>query len=281
MQYLILGVVFLLMISVGMSLKFASVISRWKQISWGAWMRLLTATFLIPPTLALLFAHLFHLSLGETAGLFLVGVAPGAPLLTRNMARRGFDMHLAASYQVWSALMVPVMIPIVVMAAGKLYGRDIWIPPIHLVKQIVIKQFFPLSVGMLFTWLAPRASQRAQPVLNASGNILFALAIVLILFKLGPSLKHLTLLTPIAAFLLALGSMAAISLVGINNALVQQTFTICNANRHVGLALLLSNQYVHSRNALPAVVCYALIVPFIVLVYAKYHATPKMIATTE
>jgi hypothetical protein len=45
-------------------------------------------------------ANLFRLALGETAGLFTVGVAPGAPLLTRNLARKGFDMHLAASYQV-------------------------------------------------------------------------------------------------------------------------------------------------------------------------------------
>ena len=109
----------------------------------------------IPPALALLFANLFRLTPGETAGLFMVGVAPGAPLLTRNLARRGFDMHMAASYQVWAALMVPVMIPIVVAAAGKLYGRDIWIPPAALLKQIVLKQFLPLSVGMGIAGVAP------------------------------------------------------------------------------------------------------------------------------
>lgn len=275
MQYLIPSVVSLLMISVGMSLKLTTMISRWRQISWGAWLRLLTATFLIPPALSLLLAHLFRLSPGETAGLFLVGVAPGAPLLTRNMARRGFDMHLAASYQVWAGLMVPVMLPIVVMAAGKLYGRDIWIPPIHLLKQIAVKQFLPLSVGMLFAWFAPKASQWTQPIMNVSGNILFTLTIIVILVKLGPSLKNLTVLTPVAAFLLAIGSMAAILLVRIKDALVQQTFAICNANRHVGLALLLSSQYVRSRNAFPAVVCYALIIPVIVVVYAKYFSASR------
>lgn len=275
MQYLVPSVVSLLMISVGMSLSLTQVISRWKQISWVVWLRLLMATFLVPPAIALLFAHLFRLPLGETAGLFMVGVAPGVPLLARNMARRGFDMHLAASYQVWAALMAPVMIPIAVMAAGKLYGRDIWIPPAHLVQQIVVKQFLPLSIGMVFAWSAPKTSQRAQPILNVTGNVLFTVTIIVILFKLGPALKDVAPLTPVAALLLAAGSMAAILLVRINDTLVRKTFAICNANRHVGLALLLSSQYVHARNALAAVVCYALLIPFIVLVYAKYHVAQK------
>ena len=120
MQYLLPGAVFLLMVSVGMSLKLTEVVGHWRRLDWFTWSSLATATFIIPPALALLVANLFRLTLGETAGLFMVGVAPGAPLLTRNLARKGFDMHLAASYQVWAALMVPVMIPIVVAVAGKL-----------------------------------------------------------------------------------------------------------------------------------------------------------------
>jgi len=63
---------------------------------------LLLATFIVPPAVALLLARILPLNLSETAGLFMVAAAPGAPLLTRNLARRGFDMHLAASYQVWA-----------------------------------------------------------------------------------------------------------------------------------------------------------------------------------
>jgi hypothetical protein len=48
------------------------------------------------------------------AGLFRVGAAPGAPLMTRNIANRGFDMQLAAAYQVWGGLLTPVMLPVVV-----------------------------------------------------------------------------------------------------------------------------------------------------------------------
>jgi BASS family bile acid:Na+ symporter len=240
-----------------------------------------TATFLIPPAIALLVANLFHLTRGEMVGLFMVGAAPGAPLLTRNMARKGFDMHLAASYQVWAALMIPIMIPIVVIVAAKLYGRNIWIPPTSLFQQIVYKQLLPLAVGMAIAWLIPQLAQRFQPVLNMLGNLLFTGLIAVVLFKMGPALKDVTPLVPVAVLLLAAGSMGAILLVRLNDTLIRQTFAICNANRHVGLALLLSNQYVQARNALPVVACYALLIPFIVIAYAKYYSGQKQFAVTE
>jgi predicted Na+-dependent transporter len=195
------------------------------------------------------------------------------------LARKGFDMHMAASYQVWAALMVPVMIPIVVAAAGKLYGRDIWIPPTVLLKQIALKQFLPLAVGMAIAWFAPKTSLRSQPVLNVLGNVLFTAMVAVVLFKMGPALKAVTPLVPVAALLLAVGSMATIlSFPG--NALVKQTFAICNANRHVGLALLLSGQYIHARNALPTVACYALLAPLVMFAYARYHRTRRGSAAT-
>ena len=180
MPYLLPAAVFLLMVSVGMSLKLTEVIAHWRRLDWVAWLCLVTATFIVPPSLALLVANLFRLTRGETIGLFMVGVAPGAPLLTRNLARKGFDMQMAASYQVWAALMIPVMIPIVVAVAGKLYGRNIWIPLAALLKQIALKQFAPLSVGMVIAWFAPKISQRSQPTVNVLGNVLFTVLIVLV-----------------------------------------------------------------------------------------------------
>jgi predicted Na+-dependent transporter len=255
------------MVSVGMSLKLTEVVAHWRRMNWYMWVSLLVATFIVPPALALLVANLFHLTLGATAGLFLVGVAPGAPLLTRNLARRGFEMNMAASYQVWAALMVPVMIPILVAAAGKLYGRDIWIPPVALLKQIVLKQFLPLSVGMVI-WVAPKSS-RLQPVLNVVGNAVLTVMIVLVLFKMRGELESITPLMPVAALLLAVGSIAAILSFRFNSARVKETFSICNANRHVGLALLLSGQYLHARQALPAVACHALAAPLIMFAYVR------------
>ena len=278
MSYLLPSAVFLLMVSVGMSLNLTEVAANWRRLNWSAWLRLLFATFIVPPTLALLGATLFHLTLAETAGLFLVGAAPGAPLLTRNMARKGFDMHLAASYQLWAALMIPVMIPLLVAVAGKLYNRDIWIPPADLLWEIGEKQFLPLALGMVIAWFAPLFAKKAQPALNVIGNVVLTVMILLILVKTGSALKAISPMVPLAALLIAVGSIAVIRIVEFTDPLVQQTFAICNANRHVGLALLLSGQYLHARQALPVVGCYALIAPLVMFAYVKLYPVPSPLA---
>ena len=271
MSYLLPSAVFLLVVSVGMSLNFRDVAANWRRLNWSAWVRLLFATFIVPPTLALLGAKMFHLTLGETAGLFLVGVTPGAPLLTRTMTRKGFDTHLAASYQLWAALMIPVMIPLLVAIAGKLYNRDIWIPPTALLREIGEKQFLPLAIGMVSASFAPGFARKAQPILNVLGNVVLTVIIVLMIIKTGSTLKAFSPLIPLAALLIAVGSIAVIRIIEFSDPLVQQTFAICNANRHVGLALLLSGQYLHARQALPVVACYAIIAPLVMFAYVKIY----------
>jgi len=271
MNYILPSAVFMLMVSVGMSLKLSEVSTCWRRLSWSAWFQILLATFIVPPTIALLGATVFHLTLAETAGLFLVGVAPGAPLLTRNMARKGFDMHMAASYQLWAALMVPIMIPTLVALAGKLYNRDIWIPPTVLLLEIAEKQFLPLAVGMVTAWAIPQFAKKTQPVLNVLGNVVLIVMIVLVFIKTGATLKAISPLVPLAALLIALSSIIAMRISEFSDPLVKQTFAICNANRHVGLALLLSGQYLHAQKALPAIVCYALIAPVVMIAYVKLY----------
>ncbi|HET6206671.1 MAG TPA: hypothetical protein VFD98_07670 [Terracidiphilus sp.] len=271
MKYLIPGVVGMLMVSVGMSLSLTELAATLRRLTWLAWVRMLLATFILPAALSLVLARLFHLTKPELAGIFLVGVAPGAPLLTRNLAKKGFDMHMAASYQVWAALMIPIMIPIVVATAAKLYNRDIWISPLELVVQVAEKQLLPLALGMLIARAAPAGSQRWQPTLNTLGNIFLTVVLGLALFKLGSALKAITPLLPVVCLLLALGCIAAVWLMRLTDPIVVETFAISNANRHVGLAVLLSGEYIHSQQAVPPIACYALLAPLVMIVYARLY----------
>ena len=155
MKLILPSAVFLLMMSIGMSLRYGKILAAYRRITWPVWTRLVLATFIIPPAIALLLPHIFPLSLPEMAGLFMVAVAPGAPLMTRNIAKKGFDMHLAAGYQLWGALLTPIVIPLVVFGAAKLYDRTIWIPPRELLLDIAEKQFLPLLLGMALAYLLP------------------------------------------------------------------------------------------------------------------------------
>lgn len=204
----------------------------------------------------------------------MVAVVPGAPLMSRNIARRGFDMHLAASYQVWGACLTPVMIPLVVFLTGKLYDRDVWISPLMLIEQIVTKQFVPVLLGMLLTRLVPQRSKRLAGALNLIGNIVLVLVILVAMIKAAPLLLQLnvwevTVWLPIAALLLAIVCVAAIRALFRANLVTERTLAICNANRFVGLALLLTGQSLHRNDALPAVACYALVVALATILYPR------------
>jgi BASS family bile acid:Na+ symporter len=261
--------VLLLMVSVGMGLDLSQLLGESRRLGAWAWLRLLLFTFVVPPAIALLLARLFGFGAGETAGLFLVGAAPGAPLLTRNIARKGFDRHLAASYQVWSALLTPLAVPVVVWAAARLYDRDVWIPPLALLAQVARQQLLPLAGGMALMALAPGFSRRVERPLNVAGNALLVAGFAVVLVAVGPALARASPWVPVAAALLAVASMATVRLLLQVDDLTEQTLAICNANRHVGLALLISGRYLHAEHAVPAVASYALIAPLLMALYAR------------
>jgi BASS family bile acid:Na+ symporter len=232
-------------------------------------LRLLIATFIVPPAVVLLMARLVPLDMGELVGLFMLGVIPGAPLMSRNAAKKGFDLQLAASYQVWGAILTPVIIPLVVFAAAKLYDRTVWIPPRMLLLQIAENQFLPLLIGLALVYFATSFARKIQPAVTATGNLLLLLIIVALLWAMRHALAAITPWVAVVAVILAVCSIAAIPLLLRADPEVNKTLALCNANRHVGLALLLAGDYLHARNALPAIACYAIVGPLSMFLYAR------------
>ncbi len=265
MKLLLPAAVFVLMMSVGMSLRLPELVENWGRHTWSGWLRLVLATFILPPVAALILARIFPLTLPQIGGLFLVAATPGAPLLTRNLARRGFDMNLAASYQVWCAVMTPIVIPVVVYFSAKLYNRNIWIPPRVVALQILEKELVPLLVGVMLVHFAPVFSHKAQRALNLLGNATLTLVLVFMLWKLGPELKLVTIWIIVSCLLVLVTSVGSMHLLMRTSAVDVRTLAVSNANRHVGLALLLSGQYMHAAAALPVVACYAIIVALLLI----------------
>jgi bile acid:Na+ symporter, BASS family len=269
MKLLLPIAVFLLMVSIGMSLRIPDLIARWKRLRGWRWLPLLVATFLVPPAVALLTFRLLPLDFGEAVGLFMLGVVPGAPLTTRNVAKKGFDMQLAASYQVWAALLMPIMIPLVVYCSAKLYDREVWIPPGLLFKNIAENQFLPLLIGLALMYFVPRFAGRIQPAITITGNVLLAIMIVAVLWSMRAALAEITPWVIVACLILAACCMLAVALLVPGDAEVKKTLALCNSNRHIGLALLLAGDYLKARHAIPVIACYALAAPVIMILFAR------------
>ena len=275
MKYLLQAAVLLLMLAVGISLRPGQIWNNWRRLTPSKWARLIAVTFLLPPTLALALGNLLMLGGSATAGLFLIGAVPGAPLMTRGAAQRGFDVQMAASYQVWSGLLTPVIVPLLVATAGWLYGRNIWVPPIELLSVIARQQFLPLLVGMGLVWLAPAFSTRLQRGLVPIGNVIILVVLVSVLYKMGPALKQVSLWLGAAALLLAIGCLFGALLILGERSRTIQTLSVCNANRHIGLALLLSGQQMQDNRPVPAIAAYAIAALLVMGVYGKLVSDVK------
>lgn len=272
MKYLPLIAVLLLMVATGMSLDRAQFIAKWRSLTPADWAKLLLATFIIPPALALVLGSVLPIGMPAMIGLFLIAVAPGAPLMTRNVAKRGFDLQLAASYQVWGALLAPIVIPLLVAGAASLYGRDIWISPLEVLVVVAKQQFAPLLVGMALMHFAPGFSAKLRQPLNVVGNVVLTVALIALLWKLGPALATVSPWLAVAVLTLAAGCIASVRVL-IPSA---PTLAVSNVNRHVGLALLLSGtHFQNASRAIPALAAYALAAPLMMALYVRcFHRTP-------
>ena len=178
MKLLVPSTVLLLMVSVGMSLNWTQFVANWRRLTLATWGKLLVATFIIPPILALALGSLLPLDRGTLIGLFLIAVAPG-------------------------------------------------------------------------------------------GNALLMVTLIVLLVKMRPALTEVSPWLIIAVLLLAVGCIAASFAIVTGGTVITKTLVVCNVNRHVGLALLLSGAYFRNQKALPAIAAYALAAQFMIWLYAK------------
>jgi predicted Na+-dependent transporter len=135
--------------------------------------------------------------------------------------------------------------------------------------QIITKEFVPLLVGMALMQVAPAFSKKAQQAINLIGNAVLILVFALLLWKMRHQLMAVTPWVVAAVVLLLISSIAVMHLLARGDAVTVRTFAVSNANRHVGLALLISGRYMHSFEALPVVACYALAVAVLMAIAPK------------
>ncbi len=71
----------------------------------------------------------------------------------------------------------------------------------------------------------------------------------------------------VAVLLFAVGCIAVSFAILTGVTVMTKTLVVCNVNRHVGLALLLSGTYFRHQKALPAIAAYALAAQFMIWLY--------------
>ena len=150
---------------------------------------------------------MLNLGPGGERGPYLVtqtGVSPNDPLAKERMFvlrpdGRWVDFNAyvcqgkpEAMDEIVFSTTTEIMIPLLVGAAGWVYGRNIWVSPFKVLAVIAQQQFLPLLIGVALMYFAPAFSTKIRSPLNLIGNALLMVTLIVLLVKMGPALTEVS-----------------------------------------------------------------------------------------
>jgi predicted Na+-dependent transporter len=233
-------------------------------------MRSLLAAFLLVPLAAIAVVKLPWLSFDVKAGIALMAIAPGAPMIYRKMLKGPADPTLAGSFQVTTALLSVVLIPLWMAILSAISPADAWVDSRTVAQQIFSVQFIPILLGAsICYWLPDLAEEFEAPLARISDAMLLVI-IVLILAIALPKVLTAGIPTVIAVILMATAALLSGHWVGGPDPRSRLTIGVANATRNAGLALMLAAvNFPGQEGMLSIIATYALISAVAGGVYTK------------
>lgn len=233
-------IIILLMVSMGLRLAQGSPTALWRRP------RLLAgsivAAFVVVPAATYLVFQIVPLTFAAKAGLWVVAIAPGAPMIHTTALRRvPCDPDLAASFQVTVALLVIIFAPLWLLVASALTGSDYHMDPLRILKQVSLVQLVPILLGFAIHRKWPGPAERAGTFLGKIGLAALAALILLILaFVARRVVSGVEGWEVLAAALVAASAIAAGHYLTGPELRTRATIADANAQRNVGLALAIA-----------------------------------------
>jgi BASS family bile acid:Na+ symporter len=241
---------FIIMLSVGMSLRFADFVSIARQpvpIFLGIF-----AQLLLLPVLGWIVVQLFALPVLLAAGLMILTFAPGGATSNAiTLLARG-DTALSVSLTAINSLIIPFTLPLLtalMLAWLSLETTLIRFPVAEAIGQMMLITLLPVILGMLFSHYFNQLGSRVQPLFRSLALILMLMTVILLvvsswdrLIVLLPQLALPVLVLVIAA--MGLGYLLA-RLVGLGEA-QQITLLVEVGLQNAGTALLVTSTLLQS-----------------------------------
>jgi BASS family bile acid:Na+ symporter len=137
--------------------------------------------FVICPALAVVLTWVVPLDPSHAAGLRLLALAPGAPLLPAVAARAGGELAYAAAFLVVATLGAVVLMPVAVPMLVSGVTADPWAIARPLLSLIAA----PLVAGAAFQAVAPRTAARVRPLLRLVAAVATVQVVVLVALLYG------------------------------------------------------------------------------------------------
>lgn len=205
----------------------------------GLLLRSLLAMYVLVPLAAVLLVWLLPLPAGVEAGLLVLAVSAGAPLLPRKLLGIGDGAYIFSLVVVSSVLAV-VFVPLWLEILIPLFPRLPHLAP-HQAALVLGESFFlPLLAGMVIRWLLPKfAAWTGGRLVGLAGLALTVTALALLAVNWHVALE--VRWPGVAALaVLILISLIVGHLVGGSNEEDRTALAVACATRHIGVAVVVA-----------------------------------------
>jgi len=228
--------VFVVMFNLGLDMSPRDFARAWERPA--LMLKALFAVLVAAPVLALVVARALHLPRSAEVGMVVMAIAPGAPIALRRSLGAGADRNFAPGLQVTIALLAVVSMPMSVAVLDEVYSASATISPWQLLRQVVLAQLLPLTLGVCLgrmhgraaAWLQPRLAHLGQWLLGTLG-LLAIVGFWGMMIATGPRVAIAIALTTLAA-------IAAGHVLGGPGPATRTAVAMSTALRNPGLALL-------------------------------------------
>ena len=240
--------VFCVMFAIGLGVAPGDLRRAWSAP--GPVLRGLFSVLVAVPAMALIIVRTLDLPLSVQAGVLLMAISPGAPVaLRRSRAASGYGAF-APSLQICVALLAVLSMPLSIAALDEIYGANIVVQPLDVMRQVLVAQLIPLGLGSGCRAALPNLASRIEPILTHMGTALLGITLLLGIASLGEATLRAGLGGLAACAATTAAALAAGHLLGGPEHSTRTAVSIISAARNPGLALLVATL----NNAKPRVV---------------------------
>ncbi|MEM9567287.1 MAG: hypothetical protein AAF974_03180, partial [Cyanobacteria bacterium P01_E01_bin.34] len=245
------------MLSIGLSQGFRNLAFLCRRPSLLA--RCVVASFVLVPLAAMIVNYILPLTFPIKVGLALMAVCPGAPMIYRKLLVGRTIPKLAGSFQVTTALLAVVVVPIWLSALSALYPSDATIELAAVFRQVAMAQLIPIVLGLcIHEWFPELAAEFEQPIFKLGTFLLLGLILVILVVAL-PKVLTVGVIPVIAAVLFAAVCLVLGHILGGPEPESRLTIAVANSTRNAGLALAIATENFQDPGILGAIATYALL----------------------
>jgi BASS family bile acid:Na+ symporter len=260
---------FVLMLSIGLSVGFTRLSILWRRP--GLLARCLVASFVLTPIAAMIINQVLPLSFPVKAGLAVMAICPGAPMVYRKLLKGRTLPDLAGSFQATTALLAVVVVPLWLNIFAALYPNDASFDPAAIFRQVAMAQLLPIAIGLaIHSGFPELADDLDQPVFKLGTFLLLGLIFVILIAAL-PKVLTMGFMPVLAAVLFAAASLVIGHMLGGPEPESRLTLAVANSTRNAGLAFAIATANFQNPGILPAIATYAVFAGISGSIYSKLY----------